>query len=144
MTTRVSTILDSKGYEVLTMQPQATVAALVQLLAARRIGAAPVVDEAGHVAGIVSERDVVRALADGPAALDRRLDSVMTTDVRTCGLEDSLLDLMEIMTSGRFRHLPVVDAGGRLAGIISIGDVVKQRLEEAQFELDSLKSYIGS
>jgi CBS domain-containing protein len=86
---------------------------------------------------------VVRALAAQPDALDRPLAGVMTADVKTCRLEDSVLELMELMTAGRFRHLPVVEQG-RLVGIVSIGDVVKQRLEEAQFELDSLKSYIAS
>jgi CBS domain-containing protein len=143
MTTRVETLLQAKGREVLTVTPQETVATLVGLLAERRIGAAPVVDAAGRVVGIASERDVVRALARHPDALARPISTLMTTEVKTCTPRDSVIEIMQVMTTGRFRHLPVVEAG-RLVGIVSIGDVVKQRLEEAQFELDALKSYIAS
>lgn len=141
MTIRVANILDGKGNDVLTVTPESSVAALVKLLAEKRIGAVPVVDGSGKVKGIVSERDVVRALAVDAAVLERKVDSLMTREVQTCVLQDTVADLMEIMTRGRFRHLPVVE-DGKLIGIISIGDVVKQRVAEAQSEVEALTSYI--
>lgn len=143
MTTHVATLLQGKGHDVLTVTPESSVAALVKLLAEKRIGAVPVVDDAGHVAGIVSERDVVRALAADSAVLERRVGQLMTRDVKTCRLEDTISELMEIMTRGRFRHLPVVE-DGKLVGIISIGDVVKERVAEAQHEVEALTNYIHS
>jgi CBS domain-containing protein len=143
MTTRVAALLHGKGHDVVTVSPDDSVASLVRVLAERRIGAAPVVDAGGRVIGIVSERDIVRALARSADALERSVAALMTTDVKSCGLEDSVLDIMLLMTSGRFRHLPVIDHD-RLVGIVSIGDVVKERLDEAQFELEALKSYIAS
>ena len=141
MTIRVANILDGKGRDVLTVTPESSVAALVKLLAEKRIGAVPVVDGAGKVRGIVSERDVVRALAGDAAVLERKVETLMTREVQTCILGDTVADLMEIMTRGRFRHLPVIDQG-KLIGIISIGDVVKQRVAEAQSEVDALTTYI--
>lgn len=141
MTIRVANILDGKGNDVLTVTPESSVAALVKLLAEKRIGAVPVVDGTGRVKGIVSERDVVRALAVDAAVLERKVDSLMTREVQTCVLQDTVADLMEIMTRGRFRHLPVVE-DHKLIGIISIGDVVKQRVAEAQSEVEALTSYI--
>lgn len=141
MTIRVANILDGKGNDVLTVTPESSVAALVKLLAEKRIGAVPVVDGSGKVKGIVSERDVVRALAVDAAVLERKVDSLMTREVQTCVLQDTVADLMEIMTRGRFRHLPVVE-DSKLIGIISIGDVVKQRVAEAQSEVEALTSYI--
>ena len=141
MTIRVANILDGKGNDVLTVTPESSVAALVKLLAEKRIGAVPVVDGAGRVKGIVSERDVVRALAVDAAVLERKVDSLMTREVQTCVLQDTVADLMEIMTRGRFRHLPVVE-DHKLIGIISIGDVVKQRVAEAQSEVEALTTYI--
>ncbi|MEA2754110.1 MAG: hypothetical protein QOJ54_399 [Aliidongia sp.] len=143
MTTRVAALLHGKGHDVLTVTPDSSVAALVALLAERRIGAVPVIDGDGHVKGIVSERDVVRALAADPGVLERKVGTLMTRDVKTCGLQDAVVEMMEVMTHARFRHLPVVE-DGKLVGIISIGDVVKQRVAEAQFELDALKTYINS
>ena len=143
MTTSVANLLQGKGSQVVTVSPETPVSALVRLLAERRIGAAPVVDAAGRVVGIVSERDVVRGLAGDAAVLDHPVSRLMTSEVKTCSLGDTVLEVMEVMTAGRFRHLPVVE-NGRLAGIVSIGDVVKQRIEEAQFEVDALKSYIVS
>ena len=141
MTIRVANILDGKGNDVLTVTPESSVAALVKLLAEKRIGAVPVVDGTGRVKGIVSERDVVRALAVDAAVLERKVESLMTREVQTCVLQDTVADLMEIMTRGRFRHLPVVE-DSKLIGIISIGDVVKQRVAEAQSEVEALTSYI--
>jgi CBS domain-containing protein len=143
MTIRVANILDGKGHDVLTVVPESSVAALVKLLAEKRIGAVPVVDGSGRVRGIVSERDVVRALAVDAAVLERKVESLMTRDVQTCVMQDTVADLMEIMTRGRFRHLPVVE-DGTLIGIISIGDVVKQRVAEAQSEVEALTTYITS
>ena len=143
MTTRVATLLQSKGFDVLTVTPESSVATLVSLLAERRIGAVPVIDGEGHVKGIVSERDVVRALAADSGVLERKVETLMTREVKTCGLQDAVVELMEVMTRERFRHLPVVE-GGKLVGIISIGDVVKQRVAEAQFELEALTSYINT
>jgi CBS domain-containing protein len=141
MTIRVANILDGKGHDVLTVAPESSVAALVKLLAEKRIGAVPVVDGAGRVKGIVSERDIVRALAGDPTVLDRKVETLMTREVQTCVLQDTVANLMEIMTRGRFRHLPVVE-DSKLIGIISIGDVVKQRVAEAQSEVEALTSYI--
>ena len=143
MTTRVAALLQGKGHDVLTVTPESSVGALVKLLAERRIGALPVVDGDGRLKGIVSERDVVRALAADSGVMERRVDSLMTRDVKTCGPQDAVVELMEVMTRERFRHLPVIE-NGRLVGIISIGDVVKQRVAEAQYELEALTSYINS
>jgi CBS domain-containing protein len=141
MTIRVANILDGKGHDVLTVAPESSVGALVKLLAEKRIGALPVVDGAGKLKGIVSERDVVRALAGDAHVLERAVETLMTREVQTCVLQDTVADLMEIMTRGRFRHLPVIDRG-KLIGIVSIGDVVKQRVAEAQSEVDALTTYI--
>jgi CBS domain-containing protein len=135
-------LLQSKGHEVLTVTTESSVAALVKLLAERRIGAVPVIDRDGHVKGIVSERDVVRALATDAAVLEREVGALMTRNVKTCGLQDAVIDLMEVMTRERFRHLPVVE-DGKLVGIISVGDVVKQHVAEVRFEVEALKSYIN-
>jgi len=143
MTTRVAALLQGKGHDVLTVTPESSVGALVKLLAERRIGALPVVDGDGRLKGIVSERDVVRALAADSGVMERRVDTLMTRDVKTCGPQDAVVELMEVMTRERFRHLPVIE-NGRLVGIISIGDVVKQRVAEAQYELEALTSYINS
>ncbi|WP_296576013.1 CBS domain-containing protein [Phreatobacter sp.] len=138
----VKSILDAKGRAVATIDPDATLAAAAHLLAEMRIGAV-VVTGAGHsVAGILSERDIVRSLSDhGAKALDRSVADTMTRKVITCGEQDSLSQLMESMTDGKFRHLPVVE-GGRLVGIISIGDVVKRRLAEIEREHNALKEYV--
>jgi CBS domain-containing protein len=144
MATKVSAVLEHKGHTVVTVAPRDTVAALVNVLSRNRIGAAPVVDEAGHLAGIISERDVIRGIAKhGETVTALAVERLMTTEVRTCTPEDAIVELMEVMTLQRIRHLPVV-SDGKLAGIVSIGDVVKQRLAEAQSELDELRNYIRS
>jgi CBS domain-containing protein len=144
MATKVSAVLEHKGHTVVTVAPRDTVAALVNVLSRNRIGAAPVVDEAGHLAGIISERDVIRCMAQhGETVTGLAVERLMTTEVRTCTPEDAIVELMEVMTLQRIRHLPVV-SDGKLAGIVSIGDVVKQRLAEAQSELDELRNYIRS
>jgi len=138
----VTHILSRKGTAVVTIEPTASLAAAAKLLAQRRIGAL-VVTGAGHrVVGVISERDIVRVIDNqGPAALDVPVADAMTRKVVTCTLGDTIVELMERMTAGKFRHVPVVERG-RLAGIISIGDVVKARLEELEHEQDALRDYI--
>jgi len=144
MATKVSAVLEHKGHQVVTVAPHDTVAVLVKVLSVNRIGAAPVIDEAGRLVGIISERDVIRGIAQhGEMATTLAVERLMTTEVRTCSPEDAIVELMEVMTLQRIRHLPVVRSG-RLEGIVSIGDVVKQRLQEAQSELDELRNYIRS
>ncbi|HEY4893388.1 MAG TPA: CBS domain-containing protein [Reyranella sp.] len=138
----VSDILAQKGGLVFTVTPGTSVAQLSQQLSARRIGSMLVLDVEGSVAGIVSERDLVRALAShGAKAMELEARQVMTRDVVTCDPDDSIDQVMQTMTSGRFRHLPVV-RHGELLGLVSIGDVVKARLEEAKHETEALKAYI--
>jgi CBS domain-containing protein len=138
----VSDILSQKGGLVFTVTPGTTIAQVSQQLSVRRIGSVLVLDDEGSVAGIVSERDIVRALASrGAKVLDLDASQVMTRDVVTCDPDDSIDQVMEIMTRGRFRHLPVV-RHGELLGLVSIGDIVKSRLEETQHETEALKAYI--
>ena len=138
----VKAILSRKGKDVLTIEPTATLAAAVKLLAERRIGAVVITGADRQVIGILSERDIVRAFAaSGPAALDQQVGQVMTRKVMTCDEAETIASLMERMTQGKFRHLPVVERG-RLAGIVSIGDVVKARLSELEYEQDALREYI--
>ncbi len=140
----VAMILKDKGRDVTTIAPDASLQDAVNMLAARRIGAIVVTDFAGRVAGILSERDIVRATArSGCDALNEPVGAHMTRDVVTCSPDDSVERLMEMMTAGRMRHLPVVE-DGKLAGIISIGDVVKRRIADAELETESLKAYIAS
>jgi CBS domain-containing protein len=141
---KVSDVLEHKGRGVITVAPNETVAALVAKLTQNRIGAVPVIDRDGRLAGIISERDVVHGIAQhGAAVLALPVAELMTREVRTCVPEDALVELMEVMTVQRIRHLPVI-RNGVLDGIVSIGDVVKQRLSEAQFELETLRGYISS
>jgi CBS domain-containing protein len=138
----VKDILSQKGTEVLTIEPTATLAAAVTMLAQRRIGALVVTGPGHRVVGIISERDIVRVLeAQGTAVLDAPVAEVMTRKVVTCSQGETIAEIMERMTAGKFRHVPVVEQG-RLAGIISIGDVVKARLEELVREQDALRDYI--
>jgi CBS domain-containing protein len=142
MGTRVSSVLKHKGHEVVTVAPEQTVTAVVKVLTQHRIGAVPVVNEQGQIIGIISERDIIRGMAQhADAVLTLAADRLMSRDVKTCSSEDQLDDLMEVMTRQRIRHLPVV-ADGALHGIVSIGDVVKQRLEEVQSEAEELRNYI--
>jgi CBS domain-containing protein len=138
----VSDILLQKGGLVFTVTPGTSVAQLSQQLSTRRIGSVLVLDGEGAVAGIVSERDLVRALAShGAKAMELEARQVMTRDVVTCDPDDSIDQVMQTMTRGRFRHLPVV-RHGELLGLVSIGDVVKARLEETKHETEALKAYI--
>jgi CBS domain-containing protein len=138
----VKAILAAKGGDVVTIEPDISVSAASRILAERRIGALVVTGADRRVVGILSERDIVQRLAvDGASALDLPLNEVMTRKVTTCSPTDTISTVMERMTQGKFRHLPVVDQG-RLAGIVSIGDVVKHRLEEMEREQSALRDYI--
>jgi CBS domain-containing protein len=140
----VAHILKQKGNAVITVKPSETLHEVAGMLAKHRIGAVIVIDAGGAIAGIVSERDVVRALAnEGAAALRRTAREFMTAKVRTCSPRDTETGLMGLMTEHRIRHLPVVE-DGKLAGMISIGDVVKLRIEMIEREAEEMKSYIAS
>lgn len=140
----VSDLIKRKGSEVTKASPETTVATLLDLLAEHRIGAV-VVSADGGVDGIVSERDVVRALRTaGAALLDAPISTVMTSDVVVTGPGDTVEDMMRLMTDRRIRHVPVVTQDGRLTGIISIGDVVKSRIDELEADRDQLIGYIQS
>jgi CBS domain-containing protein len=139
---RIIDLLRRKGHSVVTIAPDRTVRDLLGMLAEHGVGALVVSADGVHVNGIVSERDVVRRLASaGDAVLDGPVSNIMTAVVQTCLPEDTTDDLMGFMTEHRVRHLPVI-VNGRLSGIVSIGDVVKYRLEELQSERDQLTAYI--
>ena len=138
----VKAILSNKGDQVLSIEPHATLATAVQSLAQRRIGALVVTGADDRLVGIISERDIVRVLAEkGSDVLAVPVSEVMTRKVVTCRLDDTIAALMELMTAGKFRHVPVVEQG-RLAGMVSIGDVVKARLGQLEREQDALRDYI--
>lgn len=139
----VAAILKHKGSEIASVQPGQSVAEVARLLSERRIGAVPVLGPTRQLQGIISERDIVHALArHGAAALDMPVAALMTRDVTTAAPSTTVAQAMEMMTAGRFRHLPVLEAG-RMVGIISIGDVVKVRIETQAVEVDSLKAYVA-
>src|SRR4029078_409797 len=134
--------LSVKGTDVFTIEPTANLAGAASLLAERKVGALVVTGPDRRVIGIVSERDIVQELAaHGMAALELPLTDIMTRNVTTCGIGDTISMVMERMTNGKFRHLPVVEQG-RLAGLVSIGDVVKHRLKEMEREQSALRDYI--
>jgi CBS domain-containing protein len=138
---RISDVLRAKGDEVVTVEPDITVRELVAVLTEHNVGAVVVAQEPTDILGIVSERDIVRGLAAGPEVLEQPVQSIMTTEVHSCEPQESVDSLMHLMTEQRVRHVPVV-VDGRLAGIISIGDVVKSRIGELEFERDQLTSYV--
>jgi CBS domain-containing protein len=143
MSVPVSVILDRKGHEVLTTSADATVADAVALMVEQGIGALVVTDAAGAVEGIISERDVLHGLAThGAGILGQAVADVMTAAVQTCAPSTGATELAETMTEGRVRHLPVVD-DGRLVGIVSIGDVVKSRIDELAAQAESLEAYVS-
>ena len=138
----VKSILSSKGRDVATIEPTATLEVAIALLAQRRIGALVVLGPERRMIGILSERDIVRVLAtQGAAALSAPLAQVMTRKVSTCSENDTVSAIMEQMTAGKFRHVPVLDQD-RLVGIVSIGDAVKYRLGEMEREQEALRDYI--
>jgi CBS domain-containing protein len=138
----VKAILSAKGSDVTTTEPAATLESGIRILAERGIGALVVLGADHQVIGILSERDIVRALAElGAAALTEPLARVMTRKISTCTLSESVNSIMEQMTAGKFRHVPVVEQE-RLVGIVSIGDVIKHRLMETEREFEALHDYI--
>lgn len=145
----VKAILSRKGSDIVTIKPTATLCDAVTVLDMHRIGAVVITDADQLILGILSERDIVRTLAHnarvagGCHLCDEPVEKVMTREVATCKQTDTVYDLMERMTARKFRHLPVVE-DGRLAGIVSIGDVVKHRLAEMAFESNALRDYIAT
>lgn len=140
----VRSILDEKGYNVETIGPSASLREAAERMAARRIGALVVINTDRQVIGILSERDLVRVIGlEGPERLDDEVDTVMTTKVVTSNGNETVPQLMEQMTAGRFRHIPVVQ-NGKLVGLVSIGDVVKHRLADFERESSAMREYILS
>ena len=138
----VKTILATKGGDVISIEPGADLAAAVNLLSKHRIGAVLIRGAGGRLAGILSERDIVHALAERDSdALSLQVGQVMMRNVTTCGEDDTIASIMERMTAGKFRHMPVVTKG-ELVGLVSIGDVVKQRVGEIEHESEALRDYI--
>jgi CBS domain-containing protein len=138
----VKIILSTKGRNVVTIEPTATLDVAVKTLAQHRIGALVVLGPQRRVIGILSERDIVRVMAEkGSAALALPLAQVMTRTVKTCTQSDTIGSIMEQMTTGKFRHVPVLEED-KLIGIVSIGDVVKHRLQEIEHEASALRDYI--
>ncbi len=140
----VRSILDGKGRDVVTMSSTENLASAIRTLGQHRIGAVVISDGGGRIAGILSERDVVRALANkGAAALDMPISAAMTAKVQTCSESATVNSVMGQMTAGRFRHLPVEEKGV-LVGLISIGDVVKRRIQEVEREAEDIRAYIST
>lgn len=138
----VNQLLNAKGRQVFTVSPDDSLASIASLLHSRKVGAFIVTDRVGRVVGVVSERDIIRAVAvDGPDALSRPTSDYMTHDVIFASHGETIEVLLERMTDRRIRHLPVMD-GARLVGIVSIGDLVKSKIAEAEYEAHTLKAYI--
>jgi len=138
----VGVILREKGRETFTIEPNASLADAVRLLADKRIGAALILGAELRIAGILSERDIVRALAErGAGALNEPVSQTMTRKVETCNENETVVSIMERMTAGKFRHMPVVDQG-KLVGVVSIGDIVKHRVKEMERESVAMRDYI--
>ena len=137
----VRAILDTKGHHILSVEPEAKLSAAVKILGERKIGAVLVMSN-GRVEGILSERDIVRVLGErGASVLDGPVSEVMTRKVVSCRQSDTVSAIMEMMTNGKFRHLPVLE-GDRVVGLISIGDIVKWRVQEYENEQEALRQYI--
>ncbi len=140
----VKAILESKGYDVLTLGPNEKLVDAIRILAEHRVGALVITNGDRKIVGILSERDVVRVVAQhGAAALDLSVREAMTPKVKICNENHTVNEIMEIMTTGRFRHLPV-EKDGMLHGIISIGDVVKRRIEDVEREAEEIRAYIAT
>ncbi len=140
----VAAILKVKGRSVTTASPTTSLLDIAAKLASKKIGAIVIVEKDDHVAGIISERDLVMAIAEqGESVLRQPVSSLMTTDVTTCEETRELEDLMGLMTKGRFRHVPVVQKGA-LVGIISIGDVVKHHIAEVEMEISAMRGYLAT
>lgn len=139
----VAAVLKRKGNRIVSAAPEDSVAAVTRLLTEHRIGAVLVTDGDGLPVGILSERDIVRAVArDGAAALDRPAADLMTRELITATPTDTVADMMAVMTQRRIRHVPIVESG-RVVGVISIGDVVKARIDDAELEVESLRGYVA-
>ena len=137
----VRSILNTKGHQIMSVEPDAKLAAAVKLLGEKKIGAVLVMNQS-RLEGILSERDIVREIGErGAGALEEPVAQVMTRKVVTCKETDTVAELMEMMTTGKFRHLPVVD-NGKVVGLISIGDIVKRRVQEYESEQEALRDYI--
>ena len=137
----VRSILDSKGHQIQSVEPDTKLSAAIKILVERNIGAVLVMSQ-GRIEGILSERDIVRVLGErGANVLDEPVSAVMTRKVVSCRESDTVSSLMEMMTLGKFRHLPVIE-DGRVVGLISIGDVVKRRVQEYELEQEALRDYI--
>jgi CBS domain-containing protein len=137
----VRSILNTKGHQIMSVEPDAKMAAAIKLLGEKKIGAVLVMNQS-RLEGILSERDIVRVLGDrGAAALEEPVAQVMTRKVVTCKETDTVAELMEIMTTGKFRHLPVLE-NNKVVGLISIGDIVKWRVREYESEQEALRDYI--
>lgn len=137
----VRSILNTKGHQIVSVEPDAKLSAAIGLLAEKKIGAVLVMNQS-RLEGILSERDIVRVLGErGAGVLDAPVSEVMTSKVVTCKETDTVAELMEMMTTGKFRHLPVVD-NGKVVGLISIGDIVKRRVQEYEAEQAALRDYI--
>lgn len=141
---RVAQVLRNKGAEVVVISPAATVEELVSLLSRHNLGAVVVSEDGKTVLGLVSERDVIRRLADGTSVLTESVATIMSSSVHTCGAADSVESLMTVMTEQRVRHLPVLSEDHELCGIVSIGDVVKSTITQLEFERDQLQGYVTS
>lgn len=140
---RVHEVLTSKPSDVIhTIAPDATIRELLDVLAEHNVGALIVSADGTSMLGIVSERDIVRKMRDVESARAMTVSEIMTTDVRVCSPNDSFGELMALMTEHRVRHVPVLD-DGRLIGVVSIGDAVKQRMEQLEFERDQLNHYVA-
>lgn len=138
----VRSILNTKGHQIISVEPDATLAAAVKLLGEKKIGAVLVMNQS-RLEGILSERDIVRVIGKrGAAALEEPVSQIMTRKVVTCKETDTVAELMEIMTIGKFRHLPVTTDNGKVVGLISIGDIVKRRVQEYESEQEALRDYI--
>ena len=137
----VRAILDTKGHEILSVEPDAKLSVAIKLLGERRIGAVLVMSQ-GRLEGILSERDIVRVLGErGARVLEEPVSAVMTRKVVSCRQSDTVAGIMEMMTLGKFRHLPVIEEG-MVVGLISIGDIVKWRVREYEIEQEALRDYI--
>ncbi|MGD9784522.1 MAG: CBS domain-containing protein [Hyphomicrobiaceae bacterium] len=140
----VAGILKVKGRAVMTGRPDETIQEVAAKLALRRIGAVVIVGEGGSVMGIVSERDIIRAVGEqGASVLGQTVGSIMTKNVLTCSEASTIEDMMAMMTQGRFRHVPVVDSEA-LVGIVSIGDVVKHHIAEVELEVTAMRDYLAT
>lgn len=137
----VRSILDTKGHQIMSVEPDVKLAAAIKLLGEKKIGAVLVMNQS-RLEGILSERDIVRVLGErGADVLEAPVSEVMTRKVVTCKEADTVAELMEIMTTGKFRHLPVIE-NGKVVGLISIGDIVKRRVQEYEAEQEALRDYI--